>query len=384
MLRATVLLLVAAGMASADDVPPQNLPAITVSEIRSGEITDTVIASGLIAAVERVQVQPQIEGQAIDRIAVDVGDRVQAGDILAVLSTDALTLQKSQLEASMASAEAAIAQAEAQRIEADANAVEARSARDRSERLLAQGTTTKALNDQAVAAATSAGARVTVAEQGLAAARAQRSLVAAQTDDIDLKLRRTGVAAPVSGEVVEKNAMLGGIASGTGPAMFEIARDGLLELRADVAEQDILRLRAGQTARMTVVGLREPLDGTVRLVEPTVDPVSRLGRVRIEIAEPERVRAGMFAEAAIVVVSKEALLAPVSAVNTSEKGTTALRVSDGLVAEVPISTGIREGGNVEITAGLAAGETIVTKAGAFVRDGDRINPVPAAAATASN
>jgi len=53
------------------------------------------------------------------------------------------------------------------------------------------------------------------------------------------------------------------------------------------------------------------------------------------------------------------------------------RVQDGLVTQVPVKTGIRDSGWVEILSGLEAGDTIVTKAGAFVRDGDRINPVPA-------
>jgi len=48
------------------------------------------------------------------------------------------------------------------------------------------------------------------------------------------------------------------------------------------------------------------------------------------------------------------------------------------VERVTVKTGIRDGGLVEITEGLAAGDTVVTKAGAFVRAGDRVTPVPAA------
>jgi HlyD family secretion protein len=50
---------------------------------------------------------------------------------------------------------------------------------------------------------------------------------------------------------------------------------------------------------------------------------------------------------------------------------------DGVVEQVPVTTGIRDGGLVGITGGLAPGDLVVTKAAAFVRDGDRINPVPA-------
>ena len=51
------------------------------------------------------------------------------------------------------------------------------------------------------------------------------------------------------------------------------------------------------------------------------------------------------------------------------------KVTGGVVSEVPVKTGIRDGQWVEIVEGLAAGDRIVTKAGAFVRDGDTVNPV---------
>jgi HlyD family secretion protein len=58
-----------------------------------------------------------------------------------------------------------------------------------------------------------------------------------------------------------------------------------------------------------------------------------------------------------------------------------MKVVDGNVSRAVVKTGIRDGGWVEILSGLSAGDQVVTKAGAFVRDGDRINPVPAAPAT---
>jgi HlyD family secretion protein len=178
--------------------------------------------------------------------------------------------------------------------------------------------------------------------------------------------------------------MVGGIAATGGAPMFTIVRGGDLELMADVAETDILKLKAGQTARLTFVGLNQPVEGKVRLVEPRVDTVTRLGRVRISIQHPEQVRSGMFADAEIVAQEKSALVLPVSATGGGAEPV-ALRVDDGTVHAVRIETGIREGGLIEVLSGLKAGDTVVTKAGAFVRDGDRINPVPAdLSAAASN
>jgi HlyD family secretion protein len=160
--------------------------------------------------------------------------------------------------------------------------------------------------------------------------------------------------------------------------MFTLIRDGALEMQADVAERDLLRLAPGQTATLTLSGATAPLTGTVRLVEPTIDTASRLGRVRIVVDAPETVRAGMFAEAAITIAEHEALAVPVTAVGAADGRTTVMKVNGDTVARVEITTGIREGGWVEIVSGLSEGDQIVTKAGAFVRNGDRINPVPAA------
>ena len=83
----------------------------------------------------------------------------------------------------------------------------------------------------------------------------------------------------------------------------------------------------------------------------------------------------MFADAAIVTQQKEAVTLPVSAIGINAKGTTALLVRDSRVEEVQVVTGVREGNLVEIVSGVAEGDLVVARAGAFVRNGDRINPV---------
>ena len=92
----------------------------------------------------------------------------------------------------------------------------------------------------------------------------------------------------------------------------------------------------------------------------------------------DALRTGMFVEADILTAEHDALAVPVTAIGSSPEGSTVMRVRDGLVERVVIKTGIRDGGLVEVTDGLAEGDLVVTKAGAFVRAGDRINPVPAA------
>jgi HlyD family secretion protein len=374
---AVALALPAFAETAATGTPPAaSLPAITVVGATRATLRDRVIASGTVSAVERVSVAPRIEGQPIETLLADVGDRVEAGQVLAVLSDTALTLQRAQLLAQRAAALAAIAQAEASVLDAQAAAAEANRVRDRQAELLARGVGTQAAADQTAAAATSAAARLRVAEQGLAAAQSQLAVVEAQLAVAELNLSRTKVTAPVAGEIVERNATVGAVASAAGAPMFVIIRDGALELRADVAEQDILRLAPGQPARLTVVGLPDTVPGTVRLVEPAVDPQTRLGRVRIALEPDTPLRPGLFAQAEIIAAERETLSVPITAVSLDPRGASVLKVApDGSVRRVTVTAGIRDGGRVEILDGLAEGDLVVARAGAFVRDGDRINPV---------
>lgn len=357
---------------------PQALPAITVSTVGIARLSDRIIASGLIAAVEEVQVAPLVEGQPLDQLLVDVGDMVNEGQVLAILSKTTLDLQRTEAKASLAAAQSSIAQAEAQLVEAKAASDEAQRVAERTAKLREQGTAPQAQADTTRANAVSANARVMVATQGLEAARAQLALAEARLENVELSLSRTEVKAPVAGKIVARNAKIGAIATAAGQPMFVITRDAALELRADVAETDLLRLGPGQKAHLRAVGMAGVLEGTVRLVEPSIDPVTRLGRARITVdSANDMLRTGMFVEAEVLAAETEALAVPVTAIGSSPEGVTVMRVTDGVVERVAVKTGIRDGGWVEVTEGLAQGDLVVTKAGAFVRPGDRINPVPA-------
>ncbi len=126
------------------------------------------------------------------------------------------------------------------------------------------------------------------------------------------------------------------------------------------------------------------IEGKVRLVSPTVDPVTRLGAVHIVIDDENGARAGMYGSAEIVIREANALALPLSAVTTGRTGSTARKVEDNVVKQVKIETGIQDGGFVQVVSGLHAGDMVVAKAGAFVRDGDKIAPVPAEPAAIAN
>ncbi|KSV74957.1 hypothetical protein N182_26695 [Sinorhizobium sp. GL2] len=364
---------------AAQPKPAPSLPSIVVTTAVDQSISDRVVATGTIQAVEQVYVAPMVDGLSIRTLNVDVGDTVEAGSVLVVLNDDALRLQKSELEASLAKAEAGLAQLSAQLSETKANNDEAKRVSDRAAELSKNGTVSTAEADRVRALAIATHARVLSAEQAVAVASADIKVAEAQIDDIDLRLARTEVKAPVAGVISAKNAKVGAIATGNSDPLFAMIRDGAIEMKADVAEADIIKLAVGQPAIVTLAGGNTKVEGKIRLIAPTVDPVSRLGTVFISLMDTEKARAGMYASALITAEQKQTVVLPQTAV-TNENGRTIVRkVENGVIRILPVKTGISDGKFIEVLEGLKAGEEVVARAGAYVRDGDRINPVKSAA-----
>lgn len=377
-LAGALLLTSASVTALAEDSAPEakvQLPAIVVTRAVEKALTERVLATGTIRPVNEVLVQPQVEGLSIKTMNADVGDRVEAGAVLATLNDDALLLSKSQLTATRAKAEAGLAQIKAQLAEAQANAQEARRQADRAAALAQKGTMSTAQADQLAAAAVGAEARVRSASQGVAVGEADIKVVDAQLADIDLKLARTEVKAPVSGVVSARNAKIGAIASGAGQPLFTLIEDGKLELIADVSESDILPLKIGQKAEIMLAGSTTTVTGSVRLVAPTIDSATRLGTVRLALDDAALARAGMYASASIIISEASGVALPMTAVTTGDGEASVRKVENDTVKLVTVKTGIQDGNYIQITEGLKAGDDVVAKAGAYVRDGDRIAPV---------
>jgi HlyD family secretion protein len=351
------------------------LPSIVVTTVATKPLTDRVIATGTIRPIDEIYIQPLVEGLSVKSIGVDVADEVKAGQILATLNDDSLVLQKSQYQANRAKAEASVAQYQAQVVEAEANLDDATKQRDRTQKLTQSGTSTASQLEQANAQVDVARARLNAARQAVAVGQSDVHVIDAQIADVDLQLARTGVTTPVAGVVSAKNTRIGAIASGNGNPLFTIIRDGAIELVADISESDIQKAKIGQKALVTVAGASREIEGRVRLVSPTVDQTTRLGLVHIEIDADSGARAGMYGRAAIIVGQADALALPLSAVTTGRDGSSARKVENGVVSQVKIETGFQDGGFVEVLDGLKSGDTVVAKAGAFVRDGDHIAPV---------
>ncbi|NDV87889.1 efflux RND transporter periplasmic adaptor subunit [Aurantimonas aggregata] len=364
------------GAAQESDAPataPQP-PSVSVVEATAREIVATVVVTGTLVPRETVVVGAEVDGLRIDELLADEGDTVDAGAVLARLETDMIETDLARNDSQVARADAALAQAQSQIAEAESAKVEADAALARTRPLADKGIVGRDVLDQRISAAAATASRLASAYQGVSVAEADKAMTQAERRQLELKKSKAVITAPTAGLVLSRSARLGAIASASGGGLFEIARDNLIELDAEVTESVLNSLAKGQTVTVTLPGDRDTIEGTVRLVSPLVDAATRLGRVRIALPPSDLLRSGSFARGAIEIARSQGIVLPNTAVVTDGDESVVQVVRDGTIESRPIRIGINTGSEVEILDGLAEGEAVVALAGTFVRDGDRVTP----------
>ena len=372
-----VLFLALVFMPLAAAAQDERRPTVTVAEAVMSEVVEQVAVSGTLVAREEVLVNTQVNGYVIETINVDVGDAVEAGDVLAKLNDETLQAQFAQAEAEVNRADAAIRQAQSQIDSAEAAYKQANASLERNQRLNASGNLSQASLDQSIAAAAEASAAQASAWDGLTVASAQRQLAASQRSQAVLNLTRAEIKAAAAGVISARNAQIGAIASSGGEPMFRIIRDGEIEVEAEVIETALGTLSVNDQANFSVAGLGR-IDGTVRLIPRTVDPVIRIGLVRVALADNPGLRIGLFASGWITSDRHEGLTVPTSAVLSNRDGSFVQVVTDGVVQRREVTAGLIWKDRREIMSGLEPGETVIARAGAFFRDGDHVTAIPEA------
>ncbi|WP_155263645.1 efflux RND transporter periplasmic adaptor subunit [Sphingomonas segetis] len=338
----------AAGGASAGQVP-----TVTVVVPGRSNIGRVVTASGPLGARRDQPVGIAGQGGRVVRVLVDAGSWVRAGQVLAVIDRSVQTQQAAQLAAQVdaAKADAALAQNNYER---------ALALKDR-------GFVSKAEIDAKKAARDAAYAQVRVAQAQLGATRAQ--------------IGQLNVTAPTSGLVLERNVELGQIVSPGSGALFRLAEGGSMEVRAQLAQQDLAFVRVGMPAQVTPVGADHSIAGSVWQVAPVIDPQSRLGEVRIAIPYDRSIRPGGFAEAKITAGQTAAPQLPQSAVLSDDQGNYVYIINGkNEVERRNIKIGNVSDSGVTIAEGLSGNESVVLSAGPFLNPGQKVNPKREAAA----
>ncbi len=348
----------------------------TVSVVKAGRqaLSQKVIVTGTLVAREQVLVTPGVEGLKIESIAYDAGDRVEEGAVLARLAVDTIDVQLAQNTSQLASSDAQIAQAKAQITSAEALVAQTGLAFERGQALVGNNSIAKEAFDQRKLAADQAKAQLSVAQQALTAAEAGRKLIEAQRAELELRRSKTEIKAPRAGLILSRNAVVGQIASSGGNPLFVIAEKGDIELDADVTETLMPELSVGQKVSVQPAGMAAPVEGVVRLVKPEINATTRLGKARIALPEGKGLRVGAFARGTVEVAHTEGLVLPVTAVTDEEGVPTVQVVKDGVVDTRKVKTGLTDAGLIEVKDGLTDGELVVSKAGTFLRGGDKVKP----------
>ena len=177
--------------------------------------------------------------------------------------------------------------------------------------------------------------------------------------------RTVTLRAPASGVVVEKTAVVGARVM-PGMELYRIADLSRVWVDGEVFEKDLSIVRIGQHATVTFEAYPgESFDAVVSYVYPTVAMDSRTGRVRLALDNPGgRLKPGMYARIDLRgPAARTALLVPRSAVHsTGERSLVFVRQADGALAPRSVTLGAVAGNDVEVVAGLSAGETVVASA----------------------
>lgn len=251
--------------------------SVTVITPEEGSIATTIPATGVTIPREEIQIMTELSGVRVRDVLADVGERVKKGQTLAVLDGQSLANQVAQLQSDY------------------------ERARDAYERV-------DAIKD------TGAVSKQSVTEKHTAMQSAKAML-----DNAKLDARRSTIAAPEDGLVFERNAVLGGLVSGSEP-LFRLARFHDIELEAQVPESALSGLKPGQKAAVTLTGETSPIEGEIRLITPKVDSTSRMAAIRISLERETPIPVGLFATVRILQAEREGLLLPKTAIQQDSTG----------------------------------------------------------------
>jgi multidrug efflux pump subunit AcrA (membrane-fusion protein) len=143
-------------------------------------------------------------------------------------------------------------------------------------------------------------------------------------------------------------------------------------------------LSVGQTALVYLVGSTQPFEGRVRLLGAVIDPQTRLGEIRIALKPDPALRPGAFARGSVLVSKAERPVLPQTAVLSDTKGPYVFLVGDGnRVVRRDVQVGGTIPTGIIITSGLNGDERVITTAAGFLREGEKVNVAPPAAAAAA-
>ncbi len=332
---------------------------VTVSSVNKGSVVSQVDIVGELQGIEEVRVFSQVADR-IRTLTVDEGDKVRKGDIIATIWSEAQVEAVNQAEASL---EAALANRDA----AKDNVLRMRT-------LFQSHSITASQLESAEAQYRAAEAQVRQATAGVASAGVQKS--------------RTVVRAPIGGIVSAVSLREGDLASGS--PILTIVRPDRLKAVLRVPERYFLRMEPGMPVSISPLAKPEQVVETkITLKGSVVDRTTRTGLVEVYLDNKDgALTAGSAVRASVEMSRRDGVIlipaeAAILSVETDRTGKATVFVQDGDKAkEREIKIGVRQGDELEVLEGLAAGDPLVVRGAGFLRDGNPIRIASIKAETA--
>jgi HlyD family secretion protein len=395
---------------------------VTAEKVARRTIIETVSASGKVYPEIEVKVSPDISGEIVD-LMVQEGDSVRRGQILARIYADIYATQRDQAAASVNQQQAVVSNSTAQLDALKASLDAAENAYKRQKQLADEKVISRAEFEQAESAYLSAKANYNAATQSIKGGQAGVANAQANLNRANKDLGRTVIAAPMDGVIsllsVKKGERVAGNSFNVGTEMMRVADMSKIEVRVDVGENDIPKVKLGDSALVEVDAYnKRKFKGIVTQIASSNKGAASQGsttsadvtnyevRIRLlqdsykDLINPERprdypFRPGMSANADIQTKRHEMKLSvPINAVTTREKGTDKVREekkepqnnnnnndnnnqqekqtadeleevvfvlgNDKKVKKVVVKTDIQDINYIEIISGLKEGDMIVT------------------------
>ncbi len=346
----SVILLLAAGCGPRGGGPPEDAATravpVEVTKVALGSAVSTVAATGTVAARHDVPVSAEASGRVAE-VPVRVGDRVSEGRVLVRLDSELARL--------------ALQQAEAQVLIAEADHGTSEANLERARVLWENGDIADSEFEAADRTAKAARGALLAADAGRGSAEKQ--------------LRNTAIESPVAGTVAFVYAKVGHLVA-AGTPVAHVVDDGLVEIDIGLSEDQVVHVRRGQDARVTVRALPgEAFNGNVEYVGSRADDRTRTYPARILVPnERGRLRSGMVAEVVVAAKEFEDVVVIERDWVFDRFGEPAVYVAaDSLASIRNVALGRIIGDRVVVTDGLSPGDLVVSFGYDQLTDGARVS-----------
>jgi len=364
---------------------------VELQKITTQNITQTVTASGKIYPVEEVKISSDVSGEIIE-LNVKEGDIVQKGQLLARIQAESYLAYVEQSEANLNNAKANEANLQSRLKQAEAQLLNAENSYNRTKGLFEKKIMSKADLEQAETALKSAQAEYNAGKNAIKAANFTTKSVAASIKDAKNNLNKTAIYAPMSGIIslmnVKKGEKVVGTLQMTGTEMMRIADFKQMEVRVDVSESEIIKIKIGDTADVQIdayldrnfVGIVSEVantskgaSGSVLTTDQSTNFVVKIliDRSSYEDLLLENTKPflpGMSATVEIKTKQKNNIVAvPIQSVVAKDTLINSKSVTreivfvdnNGIAQQRIVRSGIQNDTYIEITEGLNAGETVI-------------------------